>query len=252
MIVNIGDGPFETRSSRLAGDPTMGVNQRIYNSAGGYRVLRHDRDREVLRRRARPLACPGCRPLRALCDQRQGPRPAAGTRKSASASSTRTPAATLSCRATVGPLFQYQASGRRNNCTGRQESGSRGAAPVGWRSEPRDLAACCPGEYSPAGDGRSDLPDPLESALRPTATGPESGFPEFRRAGPGRRVTWRGVRSDESGSRPGLGPAEPRRVSSRHAPRRRHREHEYHHRAVQGRSADRDSPRGDARAGERR
>ena len=39
MIVNIGDGPFETRSSRLAGDPTMGVNQRIYNNAGGYRVF---------------------------------------------------------------------------------------------------------------------------------------------------------------------------------------------------------------------
>ena len=39
MIVNIGDGPFETRSSRLAGNPTMGVNQRIYNSAGGYRVF---------------------------------------------------------------------------------------------------------------------------------------------------------------------------------------------------------------------
>jgi Lysyl oxidase len=39
MIVNIGDGPFETRSSRLAGNPTMGVNQRIYNNAGGYRVF---------------------------------------------------------------------------------------------------------------------------------------------------------------------------------------------------------------------
>ncbi len=39
MIVNIGDGPFETRSSRLAGQETMGVNQRIYNSAGGYRVV---------------------------------------------------------------------------------------------------------------------------------------------------------------------------------------------------------------------
>ena len=39
MIVNIGEGPFETRSSRLAGDPTMGVNQRIYNNAGGYRVF---------------------------------------------------------------------------------------------------------------------------------------------------------------------------------------------------------------------
>jgi hypothetical protein len=39
MIVNIGDGPFETRSSRLAGDRTMGVNQRIYNNAGGYRVF---------------------------------------------------------------------------------------------------------------------------------------------------------------------------------------------------------------------
>ncbi len=39
MIVNIGDGPFETRSSRLAGNPTMGVNQRIYNNAGGYRAF---------------------------------------------------------------------------------------------------------------------------------------------------------------------------------------------------------------------
>ncbi len=39
MIVNIGDGPFETRSSRLAGQELMGVNQRIYNSAGGYRVV---------------------------------------------------------------------------------------------------------------------------------------------------------------------------------------------------------------------
>jgi hypothetical protein len=38
-IVNIGDGPFETRSSRLAGEDRMGVNQRIYNSAGGYRVV---------------------------------------------------------------------------------------------------------------------------------------------------------------------------------------------------------------------
>jgi hypothetical protein len=38
-IVNIGSGPFETRSSRLAGQSQMGVNQRIYNSAGGYRVL---------------------------------------------------------------------------------------------------------------------------------------------------------------------------------------------------------------------
>jgi hypothetical protein len=39
MIVNVGDGPFETRSSRFAGDPTMGVNQRIHNNAGGYRVF---------------------------------------------------------------------------------------------------------------------------------------------------------------------------------------------------------------------
>jgi hypothetical protein len=38
-IVNIGDGPFETRSSRLVGQKTMGVNQRIWNSAGGYRVV---------------------------------------------------------------------------------------------------------------------------------------------------------------------------------------------------------------------
>lgn len=38
-IVNIGDGPFETRSSRLAGQSRMRVNQRIYNSAGGYRVV---------------------------------------------------------------------------------------------------------------------------------------------------------------------------------------------------------------------
>ncbi len=38
-IVNIGDGPFETASSRLAGDDLMGVNQRIYNTAGGYRVV---------------------------------------------------------------------------------------------------------------------------------------------------------------------------------------------------------------------
>ena len=39
MIVNVGDGPFETRSSRLAGQSRMRVNQRIYNNAGGYRVL---------------------------------------------------------------------------------------------------------------------------------------------------------------------------------------------------------------------
>ena len=39
VIVNIGDGPFETRSSRLADQVRMGVNQRIYNSAGGYRVV---------------------------------------------------------------------------------------------------------------------------------------------------------------------------------------------------------------------
>ena len=38
-IVNIGDGPFETRSSRLPGQTRMRVNQRIYNSAGGYRVF---------------------------------------------------------------------------------------------------------------------------------------------------------------------------------------------------------------------
>jgi hypothetical protein len=38
-IVNIGDGPFETASSRLAGQATMGVNQRIYNTAGTYRVV---------------------------------------------------------------------------------------------------------------------------------------------------------------------------------------------------------------------
>jgi Lysyl oxidase len=38
-IVNIGDGPFETASSRLAGQSAMGVNQRIYNTAGTYRVV---------------------------------------------------------------------------------------------------------------------------------------------------------------------------------------------------------------------
>ena len=38
-IVNIGDGPFETASSRLAGQETMGVNQRIYNTAGTFRVV---------------------------------------------------------------------------------------------------------------------------------------------------------------------------------------------------------------------
>lgn len=39
MIVNVGAGPFETRSSRLAGASRMGVNQRVYNTAGGYRVV---------------------------------------------------------------------------------------------------------------------------------------------------------------------------------------------------------------------
>jgi hypothetical protein len=39
MIVNIGRGPFETRSSRLPGQSRMRVNQRIYNTAGGYRVV---------------------------------------------------------------------------------------------------------------------------------------------------------------------------------------------------------------------
>ena len=38
-IVNIGAGPFETRASRrTTSDPTMGVSQRIYNTAGGTRV----------------------------------------------------------------------------------------------------------------------------------------------------------------------------------------------------------------------
>ncbi len=37
MIVNIGAGPFETGSSRQPGAAVMGVNQRIYNSAGQVR-----------------------------------------------------------------------------------------------------------------------------------------------------------------------------------------------------------------------
>ncbi len=39
MIVNLGAGPFETGSSRLAGQPVMGVNQRIYNTAGTFRKV---------------------------------------------------------------------------------------------------------------------------------------------------------------------------------------------------------------------
>lgn len=37
MIVNIGAGPFETGSSRRADETVMGVNQRIYNTAGKVR-----------------------------------------------------------------------------------------------------------------------------------------------------------------------------------------------------------------------
>lgn len=40
MIVNIGDGPLETRASRRStAEPTMLVKQRIFNTAGGYRVV---------------------------------------------------------------------------------------------------------------------------------------------------------------------------------------------------------------------
>jgi hypothetical protein len=40
MIVNIGDGPFETRASRRStAEPTMLVKQRIYSMTGGYRVV---------------------------------------------------------------------------------------------------------------------------------------------------------------------------------------------------------------------
>ena len=39
-IVNIGDGPFETRSTRRSvREASMPVKQRIYDSAGGYRVV---------------------------------------------------------------------------------------------------------------------------------------------------------------------------------------------------------------------
>jgi hypothetical protein len=39
-IVNIGDGPFETRAARdSVRQPTMRVNQRIYDTTGGYRVV---------------------------------------------------------------------------------------------------------------------------------------------------------------------------------------------------------------------
>jgi len=40
MIVNIGDGPFETRASRRSKrHPSMVVKQRIYDTIGGYRVV---------------------------------------------------------------------------------------------------------------------------------------------------------------------------------------------------------------------
>ena len=39
MITNVGAGPFETGSSRLAGQSVMGVNQRIYNTSGGLRKV---------------------------------------------------------------------------------------------------------------------------------------------------------------------------------------------------------------------
>jgi hypothetical protein len=37
VIVNVGTGPFELHGSRTAGDPTMGVDQRVHDSAGGSR-----------------------------------------------------------------------------------------------------------------------------------------------------------------------------------------------------------------------
>ena len=38
-IVNIGDGPFETRGSRASTTSTMTISQRIYNTSGGFRTI---------------------------------------------------------------------------------------------------------------------------------------------------------------------------------------------------------------------
>ncbi|HET9455806.1 MAG TPA: lysyl oxidase family protein [Candidatus Limnocylindrales bacterium] len=38
-IVNVGDGPFETRGSRSSTSSAMTISQRVYNTSGGYRTI---------------------------------------------------------------------------------------------------------------------------------------------------------------------------------------------------------------------